>query len=406
VPRLLRTPATWLIYAQLGLWGYFLYGFGPVVPLLRDEQGTSAAVASLHGTALAAGGVLGGALFPVLARRLGRGHTIWLSLVGAALSALALCLFNPIAATLTSTMTAATFGTMVVGGVVASLTEQHGAAGPAAISEANAAAAGMGVVAPLVIGLAVGAGLGWRPGLAAMGGLVALLAAVALVFRVRVPRGASFRGATGRRAGRPAALPRTYWLAWSLLGVVGSIEVCLSMWAAAVLRDHAGLSPGAAAAGVASVVGGMFLGRLAGGWVALRVRPVPLLLAALAVSGIGFTAFWLATAGWLALAGLIVVGVGNAMHYPLAVSLAMATSGGQTDRAAGYSNYAIAIGFGVAPVVLGWFADGVGAHLAFLLLPGLLAVGALLVVRLGRALAAGADDAPGASPTAPAPAAA
>ena len=63
VPRLTRDRTTWLIYAQLGLWGFFLYGFGPVVPLLRDEQGTSAAVASLHSTAIAVGALLGGALF-------------------------------------------------------------------------------------------------------------------------------------------------------------------------------------------------------------------------------------------------------------------------------------------------------------------------------------------------------
>jgi MFS family permease len=387
VPRLLRTRVTWLIYAQLGLWGYFLYGFGPVVPLLRDEQGTSAAVASLHGTALAVGGLIGGALFPRLARRLGRGRTLWLSLTGAALAAGGLCLFTPLPATLTFATTAATFGTMVVSGVVAGLTELHGAAGSAAISEANAAAAGMGIVAPLVIGFAVAGGVGWRPGLAAMGGLVAVLALVALALGVRVPRGASFVGAGGERARRPVALPRAYWLAWMLAGLAASVEVCLSLWAAAVLRDHAGMTPGAAAAAVASIVGGMFVGRLLGGRVALRVPPVPLLLAAFGVSATGFAVFWLATAGWLAVAGLIVVGVGNAMQYPMAISLAMAASNGQTDRAAGYSNYAVAIGFGVAPVVLGWFADGVGPHVAFLMLPALLAVGAVMAVRLGRAMA-------------------
>jgi MFS family permease len=386
VPRLLRTPSTWLIYAQLGLWGYFLYGFGPVVPLLRDEQGTSAAVASLHGTALAAGGLIGGALFPRLARRLGRDRTVWFSLTGAALAAGGLCLFAPLPATLTFTTAAASFGTMVVSGVVAGLTELHGAAGPAAISEANAAAAGMGIVAPLVIGLAVAAGLGWRPGLAAMGGLVVVLALVALALGVRVPRGGSFVGAGRMRAGRAAALPHAYWLAWALMGVTTSVEVCLTLWAAAVLRDRAGMTPGAAAAGVASVVGGMFVGRLIGGRVALRVPPVPLLLVAFGVSTAGFAVFWLATAGWLAVAGLIVVGLGNAMQYPMAISLAMAASGGQTDRAAGYSNYAVAIGFGVAPVVLGWFADGVGSHVAFLMLPVLLGAAAAMAVRLGRAI--------------------
>ena len=44
------------------------------------------------------------------------------------------------------------------------------------------------------------------------------------------------------------------------------------------------------------------------------------------------------------------------------------------------------VGFGVAPVALGWVADGVGPHLAFLLLPAFIAAAALLAARLGRAL--------------------
>jgi hypothetical protein len=62
VSRLVRDRTTWLIYAQLGIYGYFLYGFGPVVPLLRDEEHTSRAVASLHSAALAVGAVVGGSL--------------------------------------------------------------------------------------------------------------------------------------------------------------------------------------------------------------------------------------------------------------------------------------------------------------------------------------------------------
>src|SRR5690349_1162663 len=86
VPRaattLVRDRTTWLIYAQLGAWAYFFYGFGPVVPLLRDEQHTSRTVASLHGTAFAAGGLVAGAILPWAVRRLGRPGMIWCGLGG------------------------------------------------------------------------------------------------------------------------------------------------------------------------------------------------------------------------------------------------------------------------------------------------------------------------------------
>ncbi|MGA4687423.1 MFS transporter [Micromonospora sp. AB353] len=435
MPRLTRDRITWLTYAQLGLWGFFLYGFGPVVPLLRDEQGTSAAVAGLHSTGIAVGALAGGALFAPVARRLGRGPAIWLGLAGVAAGVTALGLLRPLPATLAAVAVIATFGMMVVSGVSVVLTARHGPTAPAALTEANAACAGMGILAPLTIGATVDAGLGWRPLMAVEVGLITLVALAALTFRVRGPKRATADAAAGTPvpvaaatrvpavpasgvseavvpapvvpapvvpapvvppSGEPGSsgsgaagrLPRAYWIAWVLMSVTGSIEVCLSLWTADVLRTHAGLSAGGASAAVAAIVCGMFAGRIAGGRAALRWAPVPLLLGALAVSMAGFTLFWGSTVGWLAVTGLVVLGLGNALHYPLAISIALAVAGPAADKAAGWSAYSMGVGFGIAPVALGWVADGVGPHPAFLLLPAFIAVAVLLTVRLGRALPA------------------
>jgi MFS family permease len=227
VPRLARDRVTWLIYAQLGLFGYFLYGFGPVVPLLRDEQGTSLRVGGLHGTGVAIGALLGGVLFPILARRVGRGRVMWAGTFGLAGGVAILCLARPVHLTVAATVVVATFGIVLVSGVVAALSELHGDAGPAAISEANAVCAGMGVLAPLVIGLTVQTGLGWRPGLAILVALVGLLALVAFLSGVRLPPGpraggvwAEERSDEGSRqwggGGRRQhyRLPGRYWTAW------------------------------------------------------------------------------------------------------------------------------------------------------------------------------------------------
>ncbi|SBT51847.1 MFS transporter [Micromonospora auratinigra] len=405
MPRLTRDRTTWLTYAQLGLWGFFLYGFGPVVPLLRDEQGTSAAVAGLHSTGIAVGALLGGALFAPVARRLGRGPTTWLGLAGVAAGVAALGLVRPLPATIAAVAVVATFGMMVISGVNVVLTAHHGPRAPAALAEANAACAGMGILAPLVIGAGVDAGLGWRPAMAVEVALIAAVALTALTLRVRRPQAAPAVAAAGTPApptrtpdspavpasravssARGGRLPRAYWIAWVLMAVTGSIEVCLSLWTADVLRTHAGLSAGTASAAVAAIVCGMFVGRLAGGRFALRWRPVPLLLAALTVSLVGFVLFWSAPVGWLAVTGLVVLGLGNALHYPLAISIALTAAGPAADKAAGWSSYSMGVGFGIAPVALGWVADGVGPHLAFLLLPGFIAAALLLTVRLGRAL--------------------
>ncbi|MGC5332955.1 MFS transporter [Micromonospora sp. DT62] len=422
MPRLTRDRLTWLTYAQLGLWGFFLYGFGPVVPLLRDEQGTSAAVAGLHSTGIAVGALAGGALFAPLARRLGRGRAIWIGLAGVAAGVVALGVVHALPATITAVAVIATFGMLVISGVSVVLTDRHGAGAPAALTEANAACAGAGILAPLVIGASVDAGWGWRPAMAVEVGLIALVALAAVTFRVRLPQPAPAAAAPGSPApGSPASgssapgsrasgsstsgssasggvasvagvhgsgrrLPVAYWIAWVLMAVTGSIEVCLSLWTADVLRSHAGMAAGGASAAVAAIVCGMFVGRLAGGRLALRYRPVPLLLAALGVSLAGFALFWIAPVGWLAVTGLVVLGLGNALHYPLAISIALAVAGPAADRAAGYASYSMGVGFGIAPVALGWVADGVGPHLAFLLLPAFIAAAALLAARLGRAL--------------------
>ncbi|MGN9805394.1 MFS transporter [Micromonospora sp. L32] len=422
MPRLTRDRTTWLTYAQLGLWGFFLYGFGPVVPLLRDEQGTSAAVAGLHSTAIAVGALLGGALFAPLARRIGRAGAIWAGLAGVAAGVTAFGLLRPLPATLAAVAAVATAGMIVVSGVAVVLTARHGPAAPAALTEANAVCAGMGILAPLVIGASVDAGFGWRPVMAVEVGLIALVALAARRSRVRPPQAAPAAAAAADPAGATASaaapadvaraddvavplsgragavervagrLPRAYWIAWVLMSVTGSIEVCLSLWTADVLRSHAGMTAASASAAVAAIVCGMFLGRLTGGRIALRWPPAPLLLGALTVSLAGFVLFWLAPVGWLAVTGLVVLGLGNALHYPLAISIALAVAGPAADKAAGWSAYSMGVGFGIAPVALGAVADGVGPHLAFLLLPGFIAAALLLTVRLGRALRATPTD--------------
>ena len=67
---------TWITYLQLSLFAFFLYGFGATQALLRDEQGTSRTIASLHAIVFAAANVIAGLLIPRLMERWGRGRVI------------------------------------------------------------------------------------------------------------------------------------------------------------------------------------------------------------------------------------------------------------------------------------------------------------------------------------------
>ncbi|WP_018347968.1 MFS transporter [Longispora albida] len=382
--RLHRDRLTWLSYAQLGIWGYFLYAFAPVVPLLQDEQGTSKFVASLHGSALAVGSMLGGGVvYPYLLKRFGRGATVWIGLGGVAAGVGVLCLVEPLPLTLAAVLFASVFGIVVVSYIAPTLTALHGPKAPAAISEANAGAAGLGVIAPMVVGASVGIGWGWRPAIAVTVALIAGLGLYALLTKVPAAPAQDVS-----HHDRPGRLPVAYWFAWMVVALCGAVEVCLTQWGSVVLRDHAGMSEGGAAGSIAAIVGGMFVGRLAGGRLGLRYSPPALLLGSIGLALAGFAVFWLSTTGALAVAGLVIAGLGMSVHYPMGIALAIEASAGHPDRATGLSAYAMGLSFAVTTFVLAPIADRVGIHPAFLLVPVFLALAALCVWQVARRLPA------------------
>lgn len=373
--RLERDRLTWLTYAQLGLYGYFLYGFGPSVALLRDEQGFSRAVAGLHGTALATGALASALVVAPLVARFGRARVIWggLSVLGAGV--LVYTSATVLALTLLGAFLGSFGGSFAITSSSAVLTDRHGPRGASAVSEANATAAGVGMLAPLVVGGAVAVGIGWR---AALLVVVPALVVLAVAGRnVSVPRPAGPVAGTG--VGR---LPARYWVSWVVLVAGIGVEFCMVLWTGDALRDRTGMSSGAAAAGLTAVVGGMALGRLLGGRLALRRDVDTLLLRAIATSGLGFAVFWWTDVAAIALGGLVVCGLGIALFYPLGVVRAIGASQGRPDLASARGGLAAALASGAGPFGLGALADQVGIHAALLVVPALLVVAAA-GVRLG-----------------------
>jgi MFS family permease len=375
--RLVRDAPTWLVYGQLATWAYFVYGFSPVVPLLRVEQGTSQTVASLHGTAFALGAMAGAALIPQLMRLVDRNARIWIGMGGAGVAILVFNLVHPLPATLTAVGVAAMFGAIAVNSITVVLSDMHGPAGSAAISEGNAVASGIGAVAPLLVGGAVSIGWGWRPGVAVTLLALAALALTARGLGIRVP---------GERTTAAAAvsgpMPWGYWLAFVSLMATSSVEVCLSQWSSDLLHSRIGLARGTATACVSVVILGMCLGRLVGGRLTLRYPAGRVLLGGLVLTGLAFVGFWWATAAWLAVAALGTMGLGMGVHFPLGISLAIDHSGGKPDLATARSAYAFGFAFGVAPFALSALSDQISVHAAFLLVPVFLVVSAVAVFLL------------------------
>jgi fucose permease len=177
-------------------------------------------------------------------------------------------------------------------------------------------------------------------------------------------------------------LPTVYWIGWVVVTAGIAVEFCMTLWTADILRARFDLSGAVASAGVTAVVAGMCLGRIAGGRLALHIAVDRLLYYALGVCAIGFTAFWLTTWAPLAIAGLLVSGLGIALFYPLGLTRAIAASDGRPDLASARVGLGAALASGGGPFVLGALADQVGIHGAFLVVPVLLLI-AVLGIRIG-----------------------
>lgn len=376
--KLERDALTRLTYVQLGTYGYFLYGFGPTLSVLRDEQGVSRSVAGLHGTALAIGSLISALIVAQLVRRYGRTAVVWSGLAVMCVGILTYVATTSLPLTLLGVLLGAFGGSFVVVSHGPVLSDHHGPSGPAAISEANAVAAGAGTVAPLVVGACVGLGFGWRP---AMLLLIPVILVTAVAGR-RVRPSRPVPAVDGSRASPGGRLPRRFWVSWTVVTAGIAVEFCLALWAADVLREM-GLAPGQAAAGVTALIAGMFAGRVVGSRLALRYTVDTLLYAAIATTAAGFTILWLAEVAALGLPGLVVCGLGIALFYPLGIARVIEHSEGRPDQASARTGLGAALASGLGPFVLGAAADVVGIHWALLVVPALLGVAAI-GVRAGQ----------------------
>lgn len=370
-----RDRPTWIAYVQLAFWAWFLYAFGATQALLRDEQGTSRSVASLHGTALAIGGLVGALLTAKAIARWGRGVVMRVAALGATASLLvytwpgALPPVSMLGAALCSF-----FGTFLLISINAFLLDYQGPAGPSALTEANALASFAGLLGPLAIGIGAATVLGWRWGVWIV--VIALL--LVEVWRGRHVAVFGTRGLARHEAEGGRFKAPVYWSLGVIMFFLGT-EFSLTFWGADLLRERCGFGAAAAAASLATITGGMLIGRLWGARLAERLPTDTVLRGSIVVALVAFVLAWGFTWWPVVLTGLFLTGVGIGVHWPLGVARVVRASGGMTDRASAAASIAGSVSMAIAPILLGALSDAIGFHLAFLLVPVFLG-GALVIL--------------------------
>lgn len=366
-----RDHATWVCYLLLGYFSLMVGATGALLPSLRLELDLTFTQASQHPSVYAVGVLVSSLTADRLFKRLGSRRLLWGGALGMAAGAAVVMAAPNLFWSLLGFLLMGWLGSLTLIEVSATLSARHGPNRARAIGEANVLASLCTVLAPLGVGGAVAAGLGWRVGV----GLVpASLLVIGLLFwRTPVPRTApAERSETAR-------LPGRFWRFWTLLILCVAVEFGVLFWAAEYLQDVGFVIPAAAPFGLSVFFLAMLLGRAAGTRLAGRVGAEPLLLTSLGLALAGFFAYWLGEAAWVQFAGLFLCGLGIANLYPFTMSLALGSMSGPSGRASARASLGSGLAILLAPFTLGALADVSSLRAAQAVLPLLLVLAALNV---------------------------
>ena len=409
--RLHRTPITWAIYGVNGAWAAFIYLTGPVSPILSEDLGMSLAAAGLIGTALALGIITASLAAPRAVRRLGRDGATKAGLVVVAAGLVGMVLVPLVASgsvafgmILGLVWVSASGGGTMLNASMARLSDAHPVHSARVITEANAAAAWVGLFSPLILGAALGAGLGWEVGILACLAL-ALAALVGLVVADRVtarsgPAADGAPGDTSRDAHEldshelavqpalepvptarasiapvPTALPRVFWLAMVALFAAVATEFAINYWGSTLIQEQTGAPAASATAAMAAVVAGVAIGRTIGSALTLRLGPHRMLLGGFGLALVGFGVLWTAGTLPLSVVGLFVAGLGIAALFPLLLDRGIVLSAGHPDLAMARSSMVLGLAVGSAPFALGALGSVMPVRMALLLVPVVVVIG-------------------------------
>lgn len=364
----------WTIALQTFVVNFFLGGFGPAQPLLRADQGTSLAVAGLHGTAMGLASILCGLSIPRMTHKFGRAETGWIGLIIFSFGLLALAFVEPIQLTIAAAFVASFGCSTVINSFVVSLNGHYGELAPIAVGQANGVSSAGYVFGTATIGtIAQTAPDFWRMGLV----LILPLAMYLYFFRRERAAVTHEPSADGPQSGK---LSFAFWATWAgFVATIGS-EFATSFWAAALVKDRTDSSPAISTIAIIALGLGMAIGRFYGGRVLHRFSADTQLQIFLGLQALGFFGLWLSHQLVLSLVMLLVNGVGISMQFALTSLRLINHSEGRAELAVGHSSLAAGLAIAGAPFLLGVLGDSHGISRAYLMVPALILV-ALLVVK-------------------------
>jgi MFS family permease len=366
-PRYRRDTATWIAFACLFGFGLLNAVLGPALPYLRAAEGLSYLAASAHQVAFAVGGGIAGLLAAAVSRAMSRRRAIATGLGMAALAGLGIGYGPSAYVTILAAFVLSLCGTTALIRLWALLADLHQERRTVAMSEGEVCVSLAGILTPVLIGGLAATALSWRAATAVTSVVVAATAVLVLV----VPF------AEQRERAPAAAVTKSRWRQPMLVVVVAvvALEFCLSFWLASFLDDEVGLGRDLAVAMSSVLYAAALAGRLLVSRLARRIAAEPLLVSALFLTVVGAPLLLIAHGPVLAIAGIVVTGIGMGATFPLTSSLHVQASSISADAAMGQVLAVAAIGQIAGPLATGVLAQVADLRVGLLLLPTLSALG-------------------------------
>jgi predicted MFS family arabinose efflux permease len=350
-------------------------GFGPAVPLLQADQGTSGAIAGLHGTALGLASIVAGVLNSRLVHRYGRYQSAWIGIALFLFGAFFFVTMPLPYQTITSIFVLGIGVTIAIANTVTYLTGHYGEHASRAVSQNNGVTSFFSLIGTVTIGLLASTAVSWRLGLLACFPFAALI--YLTMGRAHSPE--HVPDIEGRQRG---SLPARFWLSWVGLTFTISSEFAIIFWAAALLKERVGTSPSLSTTLVLAFPLGMFLGRWFGTYVKPDLGIDERLKAILGLQFIGFVIFWTSEILITSFIALLLIGLGTSMQFTLTTLRLLSFGDGKTDLAMGYVALASGLAIAGSPFVLGALADQIGITSAYLVVPVYIAIALAIVIAI------------------------
>jgi MFS family permease len=372
--KLERDRFFWTIALQTLVVNFFLGGFGPAQPLLRTDQGTSLTIAGLHGTAMGVASIFAGLINPWISHRFGRANAGWIGLTIFLAGLISLSFLQPVFLTILAAGVAGLGVSTVINSFVTSFNNHYKSMAPIAVAQANGVASVGYVFGTLTIGtIAQQAPDFWRLGL-----LLIVPVALYLMLLLRSKdEDAHTPHQDGPQSGK---LSKAFWITWFGFIATISTEFATSFWAAALVRDRTDASAAISTIAIVALGTGMGLGRFFGGRIMHKLSLDHQLLTILGLQMVGFFGIWLSHNLAISMAMLLLSGLGISMQFALTSLRLISHSDNRPDLAIGKSSLAAGIAIGGAPFLLGVLGDSFGISRAYLMVPVLILIAAIIVI--------------------------